>query len=308
MKHVIVGSGPVGSGVAKLLVNMGIGVTVVTRRGSNLRHPLIVNAIGDASDNDFLTSIALGSSVIYNCANPAYHRWRTDWPPIHESLMIAAEKSGAVLVMTDNFYSFDSKTVMPMRENTPMNSLGAKGLVIATMSRDLLEAHKCGRIRATLARASDFFGPNVYISQFGEQRIRAILESGRVLVLGDLDMAHSLSYIPDVAQTLVTIANNENAWGKTWHVPNAPAVTQREAINLLAKFFDRTVQLAETKKLNVYLKSFAHRHERELLEILWQWEQPFYTDCSITESTFGIKPTPLEEALEATARWWLNSK
>jgi nucleoside-diphosphate-sugar epimerase len=308
MKHLIVGSGPVGTGVAKLLVGMGIGVTIVTRRGSNLRHPLIVNAIGDAGDNEFLTALALGSSVIYNCANPAYHRWRTDWPPIHKSLMIAAEKSGAVLVMTDNFYSFDSRTVMPMRENSSMNSLGAKGLVRATMARELLEAHRCGRIRATLARASDFFGPDVYISQFGERRIRAILESEKVLVLGNLDMAHSLSYMPDVARTLVTIASNEIAWGKSWHVPNAPAVTQRESIKLIAKSFDRTVQLAETKKLNIYLKSLNHRHERELLEILWQWEQPFYTDCSITENTFGIKPTPLEEALESTAKWWLNSK
>lgn len=308
MKQVIVGSGPVGSGVAKLLVNMGIGVTVVTRRGSSLKHPLITHAIGDVGDIEFLTSISSGSSAIYNCANPAYHRWPIDWPPMHKSLMVAAEQTGAVLVMTDNFYSFDSKTIMPMRENDPMNAVGTKGLVRATMSRELLEAHKSGRIRATLARASDFFGPNVYISQFGERRMRAILKSERVLVLGDLDMVHSLSYMPDVARTLVTIANDENAWGKSWSVPNAPAVTQREAITLLAKSCNRTVQLAETHKLHIYLKSFMHRHERELLEILWQWEQPFYTDCSITESTFGIKPTPLKEAFEATARWWLNSK
>jgi hypothetical protein len=62
--------------------------------------------------------VATGAAAIYNCANPPYHRWPTDWPPIHQALMAAAERTGAVLVMTDNLYVFGPGSSMPMRETT----------------------------------------------------------------------------------------------------------------------------------------------------------------------------------------------
>ena len=39
--HVVVGAGPVGSGVAQLLADAGEQVRVVTRSGSGLEHPAV---------------------------------------------------------------------------------------------------------------------------------------------------------------------------------------------------------------------------------------------------------------------------
>ena len=36
----------------------------------------------DATDAERLTALTRGAAALYNCANPAYHQWLTDWPPM----------------------------------------------------------------------------------------------------------------------------------------------------------------------------------------------------------------------------------
>jgi hypothetical protein len=44
---------------------------------------------------------------------------------------------------------------------------------------------------------------------------------------------------------------------------------------------------------------------REVVETMYQFEQPFYADTSKYERTFGpFKPTPHEETIARTAVWF----
>ncbi len=47
----------------------------------------------------------------------------------------------------------------------------------------------------------------------GERVVPNVLAGKKVGLLGALDVPHSLSYMPDVVRTLVTIAGDERAWG-----------------------------------------------------------------------------------------------
>jgi hypothetical protein len=38
-----------------------------------------------------MTELAAGAVAIYNCANPAYHRWPSRWPPMAQALLTAAD-------------------------------------------------------------------------------------------------------------------------------------------------------------------------------------------------------------------------
>ena len=87
-KHVVVGSGPIGTATAQLLADQGDDVVVVTRSGSGPEHPRIRLVAADAADSERLVEIAQGATAIYNCANPPYHRWTTDWPPLAAALLI----------------------------------------------------------------------------------------------------------------------------------------------------------------------------------------------------------------------------
>jgi nucleoside-diphosphate-sugar epimerase len=105
-RHVIVGAGTIGSTTARLLAQAGHQVRVVTRRGSGPRHDAIELVAADATGADQLARLTEGAAALYNCANPQYHRWLTDWPPLAEALLSAAERTGSVLVTCSNLYGY----------------------------------------------------------------------------------------------------------------------------------------------------------------------------------------------------------
>ncbi len=302
--HLVIGSGPVGGGVASELAARGLPVTVVTRSGAGPTHPLITRVKADAADTETIVRLADGAATIFNCANPPYHRWDTDWPPMHTALMTAAEKSSAVLVMMDNLYGFGESRPMPMREGDQLLATGAKGSVRARMATELLEAHAAGRLRATFARASDFYGPEVLGSSLGERVMPNVLKGKKVGLLGELDVPHSVSYTPDVVRTLVTIAFDERAWGKPWHVPNAPALSQRDTVGVLAAAAGTTVKVSTVPKVALRALGLFKPEIGGLKEVWYQFAEPWVTDSTLTEQTFGLTATPLAEGAAATVAWW----
>ena len=129
--HLVVGAGPVGSTAAVRLAELGHRVTVLSRSGGGPAHEGVNLVAGDATDIDTLVGLLDGSGALVNAANPAYHRWPRDWPPLHHALCAAAERSGALLVVMDNLYAYGAGAAMPMREDSPLNPTGRKGAVRA---------------------------------------------------------------------------------------------------------------------------------------------------------------------------------
>jgi nucleoside-diphosphate-sugar epimerase len=302
--HLVVGSGPVGATVARQLAERGERVVVVTRSGTAPAHRSITAVRGDATDAAFLAAQAQGAAAIYNAVNPPYHRWAMDWPPLGAAFLTAAERSGAVLVMMDNLYAFGPDAPMPMRETDPMRATGTKGLARRRLAEDLLAAHSAGRVRATLARASDFWGPEVRGSSLGGRVVPRLLAGKPAGLLGDLDVAHSVSFMPDVARTLVTLATDERAWGRAWHVPSGPARTQREMVGLLADAAGVAPKMSSAPWPVIRAMGLFVPFMRELRETRYQFDRPWVVDASETEATFGLVHTPHADAAAATVAWW----
>ena len=131
-----------------------------------------------------------------------------------------------------------------------------------------------------------------------------VIAGKKASLLGGLDVPHSLSYMPDVVSTLVTIANDERAWGKAWHVPNAPATTQRETVEAFAHAAGTTAKVGAVPKVALSVLGVAVPMMRELKETWHQWADPWVTDSTLTEQTFGLRATSLEEGAAATVAWW----
>src|SRR5262249_28030907 len=144
--HVIVGAGPVGSTTAALLAERHEPVRLITRGGRGPAHPDIELVAADATDADRLSELADGASVLYNCAGPRYDRWLTDWPPLAEALLIAAERSGAVLATASNLYGY-GPVDGPITPDTPLAAQHPKLRLRADLWREALARHEAGRIR-----------------------------------------------------------------------------------------------------------------------------------------------------------------
>ncbi len=43
---------------------------------------------------------------------------------------------------------------------------------------------------------------------------------------------------------------------------------------------------------------------RETVEMMYEFEKPFIVDSNKFERAFGVKATPIEEAIKATVAWY----
>lgn len=299
--HAIIGAGPVGSAVAILLAESGHEVRVITRSGSGPDHPGIRRIGADGTDTAALRAATAGADVVFNCANPRYHRWATDWPPLAASILAAAESAGAGLVITGNLYGY-GPVDRPMRPADPLAATSSRGRVRAAMWADALAAHRAGRVRVTEARASDFFGPDVSESGGLIQRVLpAVLGGKRARVVGDPDAAHTYTYVPDVARTMIALAADDRAWGRAWHVPSPTTGTTRQFLAALAAAAGAPApRVSSVPGWVVGALGAVMPPMRGMDEQLYQFERPFELDWSETTATFGIDATPLAEAAAAT--------
>lgn len=299
MDYAVVGAGAIGTLVTNQLADAGHSVTVVSRRGGGPQRPGVTRVCADAADTALVSGLAAGASAIFNCANPAYHRWPTDWPPIATSLLSAAEQSGATLVTLSNLYAY-GRVSGPMTPDTPLDAHYEKAQVRARMWNDALRAHRAGRINAVEVRASDFIGPNAQ-GVFGQRVVPRLLAGRTCRVIGSLDEPHSWTYVGDVAHALITCAQRPTSWGRPWHVPTNPPRSQRQVLDDLADAAGVThVRSSVIPLAIVQLLGLVNPTIRELPTTHYQFAHPFVIDDALTRAELGLEPTPWTEVLRST--------
>ncbi|CAH2405313.1 NAD-dependent epimerase/dehydratase family protein [Mesorhizobium escarrei] len=295
---VIVGASSVGTATANLLASTGEQVKLVTRRGTGPVHPLIDRVAVDATDPERLTAISQGASAIYCCASPAYDHWPTDWPPLFEAMMTAAERTGAVLASYSNLYGY-GQVNGAMSEDTPLVATHPKLRVRADLWREALRRHRAGRLKLTEIRASDHIPPN---SLFALALAKPLLEGKRVISPVPIDVARSWTSVNDSAKLLVKVAQDPEAWGKAWHVPTNPPMTARQLL-------DRFAQLNGLPSARVTVLPHAGLVAaglfvpmlREMRITYYQFDRPFIIDAQRAVNAFGFTPEPLDVVLRETA-------
>ena len=303
--HVVLGKGPVGTALTARLGELGHTVRVISRSGGGPAGERVEHRAVDAADAAALAEAARGAAALYNCANPPYHRWATEWPPLAEALLHAAERTGAVLVTMGNLYVY-GPVQGPMTEDLPLAAPGTKGRVRARMWEQALARHEAGAARVAEARASDFVGPGIVdTGHLGERVVPRVLQGRGVRVIGHPDVPHSWTSTGDVGRALARLGTDERAWGRAWHVPTAPPLTQRQAVAALCRAAGvPEVPVRAVPHLALRAAGLALPFLRELEEVRYQFTEPFVLDSSAYTATFGETATPLDEVWEQTVAWW----
>ena len=256
----------------------------------------------DATDAEALTAAARGAEVLYNCANPAdYTHWAREWPPLAASLLQAATDSGAGYVIMGNLYGY-GPVAGPITPELPLATTSANGRIRVRMWEDALAAHRAGRVRVTEIRASDFIGPDSGANaHLGDRVIPRILAGRKVRAFAALDQPHSWTYVPDVARTIAALGTDDRSWGRAWHVPTNPALSQREAFaSIAAAAGVPEPPMGTLSSRIIRAVGVAVPLVRALGQQLYQFDRPFVIDASETTQTFGIEPTPWDECVRTT--------
>jgi nucleoside-diphosphate-sugar epimerase len=303
--HVVFGAGQVGRVLAVLLAERGVTVRVVSRRRSAGLPEGTAWRAADAADLDAASDAAKGAAVIYQCLNAPYAQWPERFPPLQRGVLAAAERAGALLVSLENLYGYGPTGGRPMTEDLALAATTVKGRTRAAMTGELLAAAAAGRVRVAIGRASDFFGPGVSQgSTLGERVFGNALSGRRADFIGNADLPHTYSYVPDIAAGLVTLGTDVRAAGQVWHLPGPQTVTTRALLDLVAAQVGHPVGVRSVPKLAVRALGLINPAMRGLAEMSYQFDEPFVLDTTKYESVFGAAGTPLAAAIAATVAWY----
>lgn len=301
--HVIVGAGPLGLGVARALIARHYRVRVVARSSkAHLPHGTEL-VTGDVTDVANAVRICEGAAVVYHCAGAPYGAWRKTLPPIMNGVIQGASAAGAKLVYGDNLYLY-GRVAAPLTETLPAAASGCNGKVRAQLAETLLTAHHKGKVKATVGRASDFYGPHARLSKVGDGIFLRALKGKPAQVLGDPDAPHTYTVIDDFAEALATLGERDEALGEVWHVPSAPPMTTRAFVDLVHEVLDRTPRLTVAPRLAIRLMAAVNPTMRAVDEALYQSEAPWIVDHHKFAQAFGASPTPHRDAIRRTIDWY----
>ncbi len=303
--HVVFGTGQVGNALTAHLAGLGMAVRAVSRH----RPPALAAGTdwraADAADPEATADAAKGAAVIYQCLNAPYTQWPERFPPLQRGVLAAAERTGALLVSLENLYGYGPTGGQPMTEDLPLAATGVKGRTRAAMTAELLAAADAGRVRIAIGRASDFFGPGVTAgSTLGERVFGNALAGRRADFIGNPNLAHTYSYVPDIAAGLATLGTDPRAAGQVWHLPGPATGTTQALLDLVAAEVGHRVGIRSVPKLAVRALALVNPTLRELAEMSYQFDQPFVLDTSKYQAAFGTAGTPLAAAIAATVAWY----
>jgi nucleoside-diphosphate-sugar epimerase len=306
--HVVFGTGPVGLAVMDELVRKGERVWMVNRSGrASVPHGVEVVG-GDATDPTFTREASDGASVVYFALNPPYNKWPELFPPLQAGVLEGAASAGAKLIAMENLYMYGPTAGRPLTEDLPYAPNTRKGMVRATMSEELMEAHSSGNVRVAIGRASDYFGPRVLVSAAGEQVFGRAVRGKSAQVAGDPDQPHTYTYVPDIGRGLAILGEREEALGQAWHLPSPETLTTREFVEMIFEEVGEPARIQAAPKILLRAMGLFNPGMREMIEMLYEFEEPFVVDHSKFEEAFGEHATLLKGAIGETVRWYRSKR
>ncbi len=302
-------TGGIGGEAARALKARGWRIRALHRKGGAAGHSGdgFEWVQGDAMNQAEVVAAAEGVSIIVHAVNPpGYRNWGKLVLPMLDSTIAAAKASGARIVFPGTVYNFGPDAWPSLREDSPQNPRTRKGALRVEMERRL-EAGAASGVRALIVRAGDFFGPRgTGNSWFGAALVKPGKTPSSVSYPGRKGVGHQWAYLPDVAETMVRLIENEDrlAAFEVFHMdghwdPDGAAMVGAigracGASNMKATAFPWWAIVLASPFVTLF---------REMLEMRYLWREPLRMDNSRLVAFLGEEPhTPLDEAVRETLK------
>lgn len=300
---VVTGAGPVGWTIAEQLARREERVRILTRSGSGPDLPGVERVRADASDPQQMQRAFDGAGAVFHCIHGSAYTaaaWEAELPRAERVVLEAAGKAGAVVVFPESLYSYSRPDEIMTEQSSRSAAGGKRGVRTA-----LLLQREASPTATVSVVASDFYGPRVRTAHAGERNVPRVLAGKTIWPLGNPDLPHSFTYVPDLASAMIAAAGREELWNSLLHAPTSAAPTLRG----ISQEFARAAGVAEPRVRPVSGRMVralgtVSRDLRELKELLYQFENPFVMDSSRSEALLGLRPTPLPQGAAATVSWW----
>jgi len=281
MQTILGANGIIATETAKELTRFTKNIRLVSR------HPRKVNESDEIFSADLLNQQEVleavkGSEIVYLVAGVTYQKkiWQEQWPVIMNNVVTACKKHNAKLVFFDNIYMYGRVNGM-MTEELPYRPCSIKGKVRAGIANLILEEIKKGTLTAMIVRAPEFYGPGKTQSVVNAMVFDAINKGKKPMWLLNDSFKRTWIYTPDAGKATALLGNTPAAYNQTWHLPvNSEFPTGKEFFSLISSVYGKEIKYSVLSKWMLKIASLFIPDVRELMEMLYQFEQDYLFDSS----------------------------
>jgi nucleoside-diphosphate-sugar epimerase len=298
--HTILGAGgPVANALTAELLNHNETIRLVSRRETKFKGDKLSWKKADLLNYPDLSAAAKGSTVIYLCAGLVYDAnvWREQWPILMHNVIAVAKENDARLIFFDNVYMY-GLVDGPMKEDTPYKPGSIKGEIRAGIADMLMNEVKAGTLRASIARAADFYGTDTTNSVADMMVIAKYAKKQTAQWVGDPNCKHNYSYIPDMGKAMFLLGQNPDSDNQIWHLPTAPAITGKEFMQIAANIYDVKRKYMRINKFMMILFGLFDKVTKGAVEMYYQFDHDYIFDSSKFEKAFNFNPTSYEDGIK----------
>ena len=275
---------------------------VVGRSRESLQHafasdPLAEIATWNTDDPASVRAAAEGIGTIIYLVGVAYDHFELHPQLMRKTLDGAIAAGVQRMLLIGTVYPYGLPQTGPVREDHPRNPHTFKGKMRKEQEDLLLAADTVGKIRGTVLRLPDFYGPGVDKS-FLHMIFTAAAKGGRAIVIGPLDTPHEYVFVPDVGPVVARLVDNPAAYGRVWHLAGAGTITTREVVNRAFALTGHNPKMMVAGKTTLRLMGLFNPQMREMVEMNYLQTSPLILDDSALRGLLGeIKKTSYEDGI-----------
>jgi nucleoside-diphosphate-sugar epimerase len=298
--HTILGAGgPVANALTTELINNNSTIRLVSRREIKTTAKNVSWTKADLLNYKEVLAAAKGSAVIYLCAGLIYDAaiWQQQWPVVIQNAINAAKETGARLIFFDNVYMYGLVNG-PMTEDTPYHPISKKGEVRAKIATQFMDEVKAGNIKASIARAPDFYGTDSANSFFDMMILDKYAKKGTANWIGDPKVLHNFLYVPDAGKAVYLLGQNPESDNQIWHMPTAPAVKGTALLELAANIYGVEAKNMSIGKFMLRTIGLFKKVVAGTVEMYYQYDHDYIFDSSKFEQAFNFKPTSYQDGIK----------
>jgi nucleoside-diphosphate-sugar epimerase len=138
-----------------------------------------------------------------------------------------------------------------------------------------MAAHRAGRVKATVGRAADFYGPGALNSPFYISFLESMLKGKPPQVVMPEGPRHTYAYTGDMGRGLVELALDESTYGDEFHLPVGPAVKVSEMAALFNKELGTSLKVSHIPDIVLGGLSLFKPLIREVHEMSYQYKTDY---------------------------------
>ncbi len=301
-------TGSYGYSVIMKLLENGYKVRAVVRdekKAADLFHGNVQIAVADVTNGEEISRVCKDAAVLYLGHNFPYGLWKNYYMNSILNILKGCRGSKPLVVFPGNVYGYGKFQHLPVDESHLLNARSEKGMLRNQIESILWSYHLKGRINLIIPRFADFYGPNVVNELYGAM-FRNAIQDKPVIWPVNADVEHNFTYIEDAAQATLLMVQNPNEYGKVFHV-SGPITTARKFIEEIYYVSGNKSAIKVVSKKFIRALGIFNSNARELIELLYEYEEPYVIDDTKLLKTFPhFSHTPYNVGIRRTVDWFKN--